>query len=58
MTKDEALKYIIPFGKHKGRPFGEVYAEEPLYFEWCIENMDEMRWKTFFVACEAFGLLG
>lgn len=55
MTKDVAAKYVLPFGKHIGRTFGEVFAEDPAYFKWCIENMDEDRWHEFFAACAAFG---
>lgn len=29
-TKDE----VIPFGKHKGETFGEVYAKDPKYIYW------------------------
>lgn len=28
----------VPFGKHKGRPLGEVYAEDPSYVAWLAEN--------------------
>lgn len=43
-TRDWALKLIIPLGKYKGRPIGEVYAEDPGYIRWLTHDADIENW--------------
>lgn len=37
-TKDEALRYVIPFGKYEGKTLGEIYDENPGYLNWMLET--------------------
>ncbi len=37
---------IMPFGKHKGRLFSEIQAEDSQYFSWMIREVDGMRAKV------------
>lgn len=38
-TKEEALKYEITFGKHKGKTLGELYSDEEVeYIDWLWTN--------------------
>lgn len=56
MTKDEAARMVITFGKYKGHTFGEVYGEDPGYLEWCVDSLDPEKWGWFLKACTAFGI--
>lgn len=40
MTKDEALKVEMNFGKYKGQTIGEVYSENPNYLAWIFGNVN------------------
>lgn len=58
MTKDEAAKFILSFGKYQGRTFGSVYAEDARYLAWCYDNLSKVFCADFMEACEAFGIYG
>jgi len=37
-TKEEAEKYTLTFGKHKGKTLGEVIVSDPSYIDWLLDN--------------------
>ena len=37
--------YTVPFGANKGRTFGEVFEENPLYFDW-LQSQDWLYFST------------
>lgn len=40
MTKDEALKIKINFGKYNGKTIGEIYSEDSNYLVWIFRNIN------------------
>ncbi len=30
---------VIPLGRHRGEPLGRVFAEDPAYIRWFVENV-------------------
>ncbi len=32
--------FVFYFGKHKGLNIEDVYAKDPSYLNWCVENME------------------
>lgn len=38
MTKEEAEKYIVPFGKHKGKLLLDLVKDENPYIDWLLNN--------------------
>jgi uncharacterized protein (DUF3820 family) len=33
-------EHIMPFGKHKGKSFGEILSIDYDYMCWCVDNLD------------------
>lgn len=50
MTKDQALRVKMSFGKHKGKTLGLVYAEDESYIDWLIENIDPLKFPETYEA--------
>lgn len=38
MTKEEAERYIVPFGKHKGKLLLDLVKDENPYIDWLLNN--------------------
>ena len=32
---------VLDFGKHKGKTIAFVSANDPMYLEWCLTNIDD-----------------
>jgi hypothetical protein len=43
VTKEEAEKYVIDFGKYKGKTIKEVYEKDKQYIEWMLGNTNSDR---------------
>jgi uncharacterized protein (DUF3820 family) len=43
-TLDEALNYIMPFGKYGGKTVGDIYSEDPQYLSWVWDTFDDSKW--------------
>lgn len=41
MTREPILYNLMPFGKHKGKPIGEIVATERGYVNWAFKNIDD-----------------
>lgn len=41
MTMDQAKKWILPFGKHKGEFITDVFLEDEGYIDWLHEQLKE-----------------
>lgn len=52
MTKEEALKYIMPFGKYAGKSLGEIYVEDEKYLQWVWKEFDPRGFKKLNEAME------
>lgn len=50
MTKQEALKMTMPFGKYSGWTLGEIYTENRKYLEWLYGEIDADRHPKVFDA--------
>jgi uncharacterized protein (DUF3820 family) len=46
----------LPFGKHKGRTYADIYENEPRYVAWCVKQ-EETRgaMKAFQEYCQGKG---
>lgn len=40
MTRDQAIKFVINFGKHKGKTLGIISYEDPDYIDWLYDNVE------------------
>lgn len=43
MTKEEAEKYVITFGKHKGELLLDLVKDEDPYIDWLLENTKDQQ---------------
>ena len=43
MTKEEAEKYVITFGKHKGELLLDLVKDEDPYIDWLLENTKDIQ---------------
>lgn len=56
MTRAEALKFPMPFGKYKGQLLGHIYAEDESYFDWLAETVEYDKWPQLAEALAAINL--
>jgi len=40
-TTQEALEYVMPFGKHKSKKLYTIADTDPLYLDWAAEEFDD-----------------
>ncbi len=52
MTRDEALKFVIPFGKYRNKTIAWVYGEDYAYLNWLYNDMDGENYKSFYTALD------
>jgi uncharacterized protein (DUF3820 family) len=53
MTKDEALKYEMPFGKYAGMSIADVYRIDERYLQWVFKEFDPRGFRKLREALEA-----
>lgn len=54
MTREEAMKFKFPFGKHEGETLGVIYLEDKSYLVWAFNNLSQMEHPELFEALEHF----
>lgn len=45
ITKEDADKYELKFGRHKGKTIKQVYEEDKKYIDWLIQNTKDDRFR-------------
>lgn len=52
-----SLLHKMTFGKHRGKTFTEIQAEDPNYFRWCLSNMEDLSEDLEFTMKTAMGAM-